>query len=129
MDEFERHGIGVVSGRDAGARALRSAELTSDPGGGSPSLLLRDGEDHTRVRAVLREIIAGLEPLPEAVRASIEAVVDGLGPSFDLVGDFARPVAGAVTSAGMRSSPVGQNRLAAISSQCSWTSPAPSPAR
>ncbi|MGW4524447.1 cytochrome P450 [Amycolatopsis sp. NPDC004378] len=99
MDEFERHGIGVVSGRDACARALRSPELTSDPGTGSPSVLLRDGDGHTRVRGVLREIIAGLEPLPGPVVAGIEAVVAGLGSSFDLVRDFARPVAGAVTSA------------------------------
>ncbi|MFB9683209.1 cytochrome P450 [Amycolatopsis plumensis] len=99
MDEFERHGIGVVSGRDACARALRSPALTSDPGGGSPSALLRDGDGHTRVRAVLREIIAGLEPVPASVRASIEDVVAGLGTSFDLVHDFARPVAGVVTSA------------------------------
>ncbi|MGW3998767.1 cytochrome P450 [Amycolatopsis sp. NPDC004772] len=99
MDEFERHGIAVVSGRDACARALRSPELTSDPGGGSPSVLLRDGEEHTRVRAVLREIIAGLEPFPASLRTSIETVVAGLGPVFDLVRDFARPVAGLVTSA------------------------------
>lgn len=99
MDEFERHGIAVVSGRDAGARALRSPSLTSDPGAGSPSVLLRDGEGHTRVRAVLREIIAGLEPLPGSLQAGIEASVAGLGPSFDLVRDFARPVAGLVTSA------------------------------
>ncbi|MGK3205161.1 cytochrome P450 [Amycolatopsis sp. MEPSY49] len=99
MDDFERQGIGVVSGRDACARALRSPELTSDPGGGSPSVLLRDGDGHTRVRGVLREIIAGLEPLPAPVLAGIEAVVAGLGPSFDLVRDFARPVAGLVTSA------------------------------
>lgn len=99
MEEFEKRGIGVVSGRDACARALRSPDLTSDPGGGSPSVLLRDGEGHTRVRGVLREIIAGLEPLPDAVVASIEAVVGGLGSSFDLVRDFARPVAGTVASA------------------------------
>ncbi|GAB3153050.1 cytochrome P450 [Amycolatopsis stemonae] len=99
MDEFERHGIGVVSGRDACARALRSPELTSDPGIGSPSVLLRDGDGHARVRGVLRDIIAGLEPLPGPVVAGIEAVVAGLGSSFDLVRDFARPVAGAVTSA------------------------------
>lgn len=99
MDEFERHGIGVVSGREACAHALRSPALTSDPGGGSPSVLLRDGDGHTRVRGVLREIIAGLEPLPDSVIAAIEGVVGGLGTSFDLVRDFARPVAGVVTSA------------------------------
>jgi cytochrome P450 len=99
MDEFERHGIGLVSGRDACVHALRSPDLTSDPGGGSPSVLLRDGDGHARVRGVLREIIAGLEPLPGPVIAAIEAVVAGLGSSFDLVRDFARPVAGAVTSA------------------------------
>jgi cytochrome P450 len=100
MDEFERHGIGVVSGRDACAHALRSPGLTSGRSSTpSPSVLLRDGEDHARVRGVLREIIAGLEPLPDSVRASIKAVVGGLGTSFDLVRDFARPVAGAVTSA------------------------------
>ncbi len=99
MDDFERHGIGVVSGRDACARALRSPDLTSDPGSGSPSVLLRDGDGHTRVRGVLREIIAGLEPLPAPVLAGIEAVVARLGPSFDLVRDFARPVAGLVTAA------------------------------
>jgi cytochrome P450 len=87
MEEFERRGIGVVSGR------------TPDAGGGSPSVLLRDGDGHTRVRGVLREIIAGLEPLPAPVRAGIEAVVGGLGSSFDLVRGFARPVAGAVTAA------------------------------
>jgi cytochrome P450 len=99
MDEFERHGIGVVEGRDACARALRSSELTSDPGAGSPSVLLRDGAEHTRVRGVLREIIARLEPLPDSVRDDIKAAVGGLGTSFDLVRDFARPVAGLVTAA------------------------------
>lgn len=99
MDDFERHGIGVVAGRDTCARALRSPGLTSDPGVGSPSVLLRDGEGHTRVRGVLREIIAGLEPLPAPVLAGIETVVAGLGPSFDLVRGFARPVAGLVTAA------------------------------
>jgi hypothetical protein len=99
MEEFERHGIRVVSGRDASARALRAPELTSDPGGGSPSLLLRDGEDHARVRGVLREIIAGLEPLPGTLRAGIETVVSGLDPTFDLVRDFARPIAASVTAA------------------------------
>jgi cytochrome P450 len=99
MNEFERHGIGVVEGRDACARALRSPELTSDPGAGSPSVLLRDGPDHARVRGVLREIIAGLEPFPASLRTDIEAAVSGLGPSFDLVRDFARPVAGLVTAA------------------------------
>ncbi|WP_410668531.1 cytochrome P450 [Amycolatopsis sp. cmx-4-68] len=99
MEEFERHGIGVVQGRDAGARALRSPGLTSDFGGGSPSVLLRDGDDHARVRGVLREIIAELEPFPDSLRADVEAVVAGLGPSFDLVRGFARPVAGLVTSA------------------------------
>ncbi|NBH03698.1 cytochrome P450, partial [Amycolatopsis sp. SID8362] len=99
MDQFEEHGIRVVTGRDASARALRSPDLTSDPGGGSPSVLLRDGESHTRLRGVLREIIARLEPLPAPVLAGIEAVVAGLGPEFDLVRDFARPVAGAVTAA------------------------------
>jgi cytochrome P450 len=99
MDEFERHGIAVIEGRDAGVRALRAPELTSDPGLGSPSVLLRDGAGHARVRGVLREIIAGLEPFPDSVRAEIEAVVGGLGTSFDLVRDFARPVAGLVTAA------------------------------
>jgi cytochrome P450 len=99
MDEFERHGIGVVEGRDACARALRSAELTSDPGAGSPSVLLRDGAGHARVRGVLREVIAGLEPFPDSVRLAIEAAAGGLGTSFDLVRDFARPVAGLVTAA------------------------------
>lgn len=99
MDDFERHGIGVVSGRDACVHALRSPGLTSDPGAGSPSVLLRDGDGHTRVRGVLREIIAGLEPLPDSVVAAIKTTVRGLGLSFDLVRDFARPVAGAVTSA------------------------------
>ncbi|SFW45801.1 cytochrome P450 [Amycolatopsis australiensis] len=99
MDEFERHGVAVVSGRNACARALRSPELTSDPGGGSPSVLLRDGDDHARVRGVLRAIIAGLEPFPDSLRAAVEDGVGGLGPAFDLVRDFARPVAGTVTSA------------------------------
>ncbi|UOZ09698.1 cytochrome P450 [Amycolatopsis sp. WQ 127309] len=99
MDEFERHGIAVVEGRDAAARALRSPELTSDPGLGSPSVLLRDGDGHARVRGVLREIIATLEPFPDAVRDGVETVVGALGTSFDLVRDFARPVAGLVTSA------------------------------
>jgi cytochrome P450 len=99
METFERHGIGVVEGRDACARALRSPELTSDPGLGSPSVLLRDGADHARVRGVLREVIAGLEPFPASVRADVTAAVGALGSSFDLVRDFARPVAGRVTAA------------------------------
>jgi cytochrome P450 len=56
-----------------------------------------DGPEHTRMRAVLRETIMALEPFPDAVRAGIDDVVAGLGPEFDLVADFARPVAAEVT--------------------------------
>ena len=96
---MELSGITVLEGREECARALRDPSLTSDPGVGSASVLLMDGPSHTRVRSVVREIIAGLEPLPDAVRREIEDLVGELGGSFDLVADFARPVAGAVAGA------------------------------
>jgi len=92
-------GITVLEGREECARALRDPSLTSDPGVGSASVLLMDGLSHARVRSVVREIIAGLEPLPDAVVCEIEGLVGRLGGAFDLVTDFARPVAGAVAGA------------------------------
>ena len=96
---MELSGITVLEGRDECARALRDPSLTSDPGVGSASVLLMDGPSHARVRSVVREIIAGLEPLPDGVRREIEALVGRLGGSFDLVTDFARPIAGVVAGA------------------------------
>ena len=97
MELFE--GITVLEGREACIRTLRDPELRSATDDGSASVLLMDGPDHARVREVLREIISGLEPLPPAVCAEISRSVTSLGRRFDLVADFARPVAGTVTSA------------------------------
>ncbi len=91
--------IAEVRGREECARALRDPSLRSDPGTDAASVLLMDGPSHARVRSVVREIIAGLEPLPPAVRREITELVGGLGDSFDLVADFARPVAGVVAGA------------------------------
>lgn len=88
-------------GQEDRAAALRHSALTSNPcasGADSPNLLLLDGPDHMRLRAVVRKIIAGLEPLPEsACNATTETVTMLAERShFDLVTDFARPVAALV---------------------------------
>lgn len=97
------HGITVLSARTTCVAALRSHALSADPGGGTEqaNLLFMDGTEHTRLRAVIRRIIARLEPLPAPLRRHIEDLVAALGtrPEFDLVADFAKPVAGAVAAA------------------------------
>ncbi|MFD9895215.1 cytochrome P450 [Amycolatopsis sp. NPDC059027] len=99
MDDFF-----VLDARADRVGALRDPRLSSDPDSGATgqaNLLLMDGADHRRLREVVKEIIALVEPLPSAVRSDIEDVVAGLAMSvsFDLVADFARPVAARVTSA------------------------------
>lgn len=90
------HDHTVLSTRPACLAALRSRSLTSNPGNDQANLLFMDGPAHARLRAVARRLIARLEPFPEALAERIRAVVAGLDPEFDLVADFARPVAAAV---------------------------------
>ncbi|MFE0026301.1 cytochrome P450 [Amycolatopsis sp. NPDC059021] len=99
MDDFF-----VLDARADRVGALRDARLSSNPDGGATgqaNLLLMDGAEHRRLREVVKEIIALVEPLPSDVRADIEDMVAGLATSasFDLVADFARPVAARVTTA------------------------------
>jgi cytochrome P450 len=99
------HGITVLSARATCVAALRSCALSSDPGVGvgveQANLLFMDGTEHARLRAVIRPIIARLEPLPAPLQRYIEDFVAELGsrPEFDLVADFARPVASAFAAA------------------------------
>lgn len=90
------HDHTVLSTRPACLAALKSRALTSDPGTEQANLLFMDGPAHARLRAVVRRLIARLEPFPDALAARIRALVAGLGTEFDLVADFARPVAAAV---------------------------------
>lgn len=92
------HDHTVLSARAACLAALRSAALSSNPGSEQANLLFMDGPEHARLRAVVRRMIARLEPLPDSLRNRIEEVVGALGAEFDLVADFARPVAATVTS-------------------------------
>lgn len=85
-------------------KALRDRELSSNPGGAAaetPNLLLMDGDGHRRLRTVVKEVIALVEPLPTAVLTGIRSTVRPLKSlgRFDLVSDFARPVASRVTAA------------------------------
>ncbi len=102
-------------------KALRDRELSSNPGGATaetPNLLLMDGADHRRLRAVVKEVIALVEPLPAAVLTDIQIAVRGLNASarFDLVADFARPVASRVTAAVLGAQePLGEKLLANLS--------------
>ncbi len=85
-------------------KALRDRELSSNPGGTAaetPNLLLMDGADHRRLRAVVKEVIALVEPLPDRVLADLRIAISPLKASerFDLVADFARPAAAVVTAA------------------------------
>jgi cytochrome P450 len=92
-------GITVLDDPALCAHALRDASLSSNPGDEqSPNLLFMDGADHTRLRGVVRAVISRLEPLPTALSDRIGAVAGGLGTEFDLVADFARPVAAAVAA-------------------------------
>ncbi|SFJ12584.1 Cytochrome P450 [Amycolatopsis sacchari] len=92
------HDHTVLSTRAACLAALRSSALSSNPGSAQANLLFMDGPAHTRLREVVRGMIARAEPLPPDVRARIEGIAGGLGDEFDLVADFARPVAAAVTA-------------------------------
>ncbi|RZQ64441.1 cytochrome P450 [Amycolatopsis suaedae] len=91
----------MLRDRPACAAALRHPALKSSPGADSTSVLFLDGDDHQRIRGLLRSIIAACEPLPAHVRDTIERTVFALRgrTSIDLVADFARPVAAAVTGA------------------------------
>jgi hypothetical protein len=77
---------------------LRSDALSSNPGSEQANLLFMDGPEHTRLRAVVRRMVASLEPLPDSLRDRIDEIVGALGVEFDLVADFARPIAATVTS-------------------------------
>ncbi len=90
--------------KDTCVHALRHPHLSSNPGGAmenSPNLLFMDAAEHNRLRTVVREVVAELDPLPEQVLADIGSVVRKLlgRNEIDLVADFARPVAGIVASA------------------------------
>jgi cytochrome P450 len=91
----------VVDRREAVVSALRDPLLSSNPGVDSPNLLFLDGADHRRLRALVRRILARLEPLPSSLVEEIRTLVGALAPrdGFDLVADFARPVAGVVAAA------------------------------
>ncbi|GHF88334.1 cytochrome P450 [Amycolatopsis bartoniae] len=93
------HDHKVLSTRAACLAALRSPALTSNPGSDQANLLFLDGQAHARLRTVVWRMIARAEPLPDAVRERVEAIVRGLGDEFDLVADFARPIAAAVAEA------------------------------
>ncbi|WP_158881219.1 cytochrome P450 [Amycolatopsis anabasis] len=108
-DPLAGQDITVLRTRDACVRALRDPALGSNPGGPaaeSGNLLFSDGPEHARVRAVVREVIARIEPLPGEVRRAIEDAVGALSGEFDLVDDFARPVASLVTTAMLGAGPL-----------------------
>jgi cytochrome P450 len=92
------HDHTVLSARAACLAALRSDALSSNPGSEQANLLFMDGPEHARLRAVVRRMVASLEPLPDSLRDRIDEIVGALGMEFDLVADFARPIAATVTS-------------------------------
>ncbi|MFI5562893.1 cytochrome P450 [Amycolatopsis japonica] len=102
-------------------KALRDRELSSNPGGAAaetPNLLLMDGADHRRLRAVVKEVIALVEPLPEAVLTDLRSTISPLKSlrRFDLVADFARPAAARVTEAVLGTvEPLGEKLLTNLS--------------
>lgn len=102
-------------------KALRDRELSSNPGGAAaetPNLLLMDGADHRRLRAVVKEVIALAEPLPIALLTDLRVTISPLKSSarFDLVTDFARPVAAKVTEAVLGTEePLGEKLLTNLS--------------
>jgi cytochrome P450 len=96
--------VTTLTSKDACMHALRRPQLSSNPGrtmAGSANLLFMDGEPHTRLRAVVRDIISQLEPLPGQVQDDIRAIVADLRnrAEIDLVADFGRPIAAVVAAA------------------------------
>ncbi|WP_067253605.1 cytochrome P450 [Streptomyces sp. DSM 15324] len=94
----------TLATKEACVHALRQPELSSNPGGamaGSANLLFMDNESHIRLRAVVRDVIGQLEPLPHQVTTDIRAIVQKLHGrnDIDLVADFGRPVAAIVAAA------------------------------
>lgn len=94
----------TFTAKEVCVHALRLPQLSSNPGGAmasSANLLFMDGASHARLRAVVRDVIAQLEPLPQAVLDDIVTIVDGLRDrtELDLVADFGRPVAAVVAAA------------------------------
>lgn len=92
--------------KEACVHALRLPQLSSNPGGvmaGSANLLFMDGPAHTRLRAVVRDVIGRLDPLPQPILDKIATIVDGLRDrtELDLVADFGRPVAAVIAAAMM----------------------------
>lgn len=102
-------------------KALRDRELSSNPGGAAaetPNLLLMDGADHRRLRTVVKEVIALVEPLPADLLTDLRITVSPLKSRarFDLVSDFARPVASLVTTAVLGTvEPLGEKLLTNLS--------------
>jgi cytochrome P450 len=96
-------GITVLRERADRVRALRHPDLASNPCGEEEpaNLLFMNGSGHRRVRAVVRDAVAAVDPLPVGVGDTIREVVGRLSElrSFDLVADFARPVSAHVTTA------------------------------
>ncbi|WP_410662999.1 cytochrome P450 [Amycolatopsis sp. lyj-84] len=102
-------------------KALRDRELSSNPGGAAaetPNLLLMDGADHRRLRAVVKEVIALVEPLPNALVTDLRVAISPLKSRarFDLVTDFAMPAAARVTEAVLGTvEPLGEKLLTKLS--------------
>lgn len=102
-------------------KALRDRELSSNPGGAAaetPNLLLMDGDAHRRLRTVVKEVIALVEPLPADLVTDLRSTVRPLKSlrRFDLVSDFARPVAARVTAAVLGTvEPLGEKLLTNLS--------------
>ncbi|MEU5257714.1 cytochrome P450 [Amycolatopsis sp. NPDC021455] len=113
MDDFL-----VLDARADRAAVLRDPRLSSSPDTSVPAnLLFMDGEEHRRLREVVKEVIALTEPLPAEVGAGIEEIVTTLADQteFDLVADFGRPVAALVAAAVLGAGPFDDRFLAALS--------------
>ncbi|OXM66966.1 cytochrome P450 [Amycolatopsis vastitatis] len=113
MDDFL-----VLDARADRTAVLRDPRLSSSPDTSVPAnLLFMDGEEHRRLREVVKEVIGLSEPLPAEVGAGIEEIVSGLAgrAEFDLVADFGRPVAALVAAAVLGAGPFDDRFLAALS--------------
>ncbi|RSM50223.1 cytochrome P450 [Amycolatopsis balhimycina DSM 5908] len=113
MDDFL-----VLDARADRTAVLRDPRLSSSPDTSVPAnLLFMDGEEHRRLREVVKEVIALTEPLPAEVGAGIEEIVSGLADraEFDLVADFGLPVAALVAAAVLGAGPFDDRFLAALS--------------
>jgi cytochrome P450 len=122
----------VLESRTDRAGVLRDTRLSSSPDGAdAANLLLMDGEAHRRLREVVKEVIAVVEPLPPAICAEIESVVAALAgrDEFDLVADFGRPVAALVTAAVLGAGPLDSRLLTALTDTAAnldvWSGAAP----